>query len=127
MKASYLVFGMALLTANRGLAQAPNAACSPKVHLVFQVEKSVRPVADSAPGPRLTGTAERRPENLVQFVVDTTGSAEMASFQVLRAADSSLVRQLREQLPARRFVPAEIKSCRVRQMYQTGVAPVRGQ
>ena len=122
MKRRFLEIGIVLLVATKVHAQTPAAPCSPKQYLEFQVERKVRPVADSTPGPRLTGTEQRQPVNLVQFVVDTAGSAEMASFQVLRMADSSLVRQLWEQLPARRFVPAQIKECRVRQIYQTGVS-----
>lgn len=110
---------LALVPAARLGAQAAAAPCATQPFFEFQVEQPARALDDTVKGPRLID--ERRPANLVQFIVDTTGHVELASFRVLAMDDRALVRRLREQLPDRHFAPARIGACAVRQLVQTGV------
>jgi len=53
-----------------------------------------------------------------QYVVDTTGFADTASFRVLRATNQGFVDAVREALPYMRFKPAKIGPLRVRQLVE---------
>lgn len=96
-------------------------ACPVQVFSAQQVERAVRPVADTG-APRFVGVAGPASATMVQFVVDTTGRAEPTSFRVMQGADSALVQAVRATLERRRFVPARAAGCAVRQVFQTWVA-----
>lgn len=57
-------------------------------------------------------------EVLVQFVVDTTGRAEMSTFKVLKSTNDLFTASVREALPEMRFVPAKVKDRKVKQLAQ---------
>lgn len=54
----------------------------------------------------------------VQFVVDTTGVADTATFSVLAATHPSFAESVRQTLPAMRFRPAILQRHKVRQLVQ---------
>lgn len=53
-----------------------------------------------------------------RYVVDTTGFADTASFQVLRATRQEFADAVRDALPYMRFSPAKIGSMKVRQLVE---------
>jgi protein TonB len=85
-----------------------------------QVEKPVAPL----PGghgplyPDMLRAAGIEGTVLAQFVVDTTGRADIASFTVLRADNALFAAAVRTALPQMRFLPAEVGGHKVRQMVQ---------
>jgi len=86
----------------------------------FQVEKPVGAMPGSA-GPRYpdilrSGGVEG--QVLAQFVVDTTGRIEVASFRVLRSDHAMFEQAVRSALPNMRFLPAEIGGRKVKQLVQ---------
>ena len=90
------------------------------VFFEFQVEKQVAPLPGN-PAPRYPDEARKRGlegEALVQFVVDTTGSAELWTFKVLRATDPMFVTAVRTALATMKFYPAEIRGRKVPQLVQ---------
>ena len=86
----------------------------------FQVTKQVMPLPNQQ-RPRYPDAMRREMiegEVLVQFVVDTLGQAEMATFKVLRSPHPELTRAVWTALPAMRFTPAELNHRKARQMVQ---------
>jgi protein TonB len=57
-------------------------------------------------------------EVLAQFVVDTTGRADMSTFKVLKSSHELFTQSVRNVLPNMRFYPAEIGGRKVKQMVQ---------
>ena len=55
---------------------------------------------------------------LVQFVVDTTGIADMRTFKVLRSTDHQFSLAVANVIPTYRFYPAQLGSCKVRMYVQ---------
>jgi TonB family protein len=89
-----------------------------KVFFEFQVEKQVETAAGS-PQPRYPAALKQanvQGEVLVQFVVDTTGRADMRTFKVLRSSDNGFTQAVRDVLPRMQFNPAELHGVKVRQM-----------
>jgi protein TonB len=86
----------------------------------FQVEKP----AMAAPGstspryPDILRSAGVEGEALVQFVVDTTGRAEMNTFKVLKATHELFGAAVKNALPNMRFLPAEVGGKHVKQLVQ---------
>jgi protein TonB len=86
----------------------------------FQVEKQVT-TAPGSPQPRypdMLKSANVEGEVLAQFVVDTTGHAEMGTFKVLKSSHELFTQAVRNVLPNMRFYPAEIGGRKVKQMVQ---------
>jgi periplasmic protein TonB len=86
----------------------------------FQVEKQVQ-TAPGSPQPRypdMLKSANGEGEVLAQFVVDTTGRAEMNTFKVLKSSHELFTQSVRNVLPNMRFYPAEIGGRKVKQMVQ---------
>jgi protein TonB len=86
----------------------------------FQVEKQVQTAAGS-PQPRypeMLKSANIEGEVLAQFVVDTTGRAEMGTFKVLKSSHDGFTQAVRNVLPNMKFYPAEIGGRKVKQMVQ---------
>jgi protein TonB len=86
----------------------------------FQVEKPAAS-APGSPGPRYpdilrSGGVEG--EVLAQFVVDTTGRVEVATFRVLRSTHALFEQAVRSSLPNMRFLPAEVSGRKVKQLVQ---------
>jgi TonB family protein len=97
---------------------AATAAASPMFE--FQVEKPATPV----PG----NTSPKYPDQLrtagiggvvvAKFVVDTTGRADMGTFQAIKSDHDLFAHSVRQSLPDMRFVPAEVAGHRVKQLMQ---------
>jgi len=86
----------------------------------FQVEKPVGAMPGSQ-GPRYpdilrSGGVEG--QVLAQFVVDTTGRVEVATFRVLRSDHAMFEQAVRSALPNMRFLAAEIGGRKVKQLVQ---------
>lgn len=52
------------------------------------------------------------------YVVDTTGFADVSSFEVIRATHPGFVQAVRDALPHMRFSPAKIGAVHVRQLVE---------
>ena len=86
----------------------------------FQVEKQVAPLPNN-PGPRypdMLRSANVEGEVLAQFVVDTTGRAEMSSFKVLKSSHDLFTNAVKSALVNMRFYPAEVGGRKVKQLVQ---------
>lgn len=96
------------------------APVTDQAYFDFQVEKQVAPAPGNA-GPRypdMLRSANVEGEVLVQFVVDTTGRAEMGTFKVLKSSHDLFTNSVRQALSAMRFYPAEIGGRKVKQLVQ---------
>jgi hypothetical protein len=96
---------------------------SPKlsdVMTVLEVDSAVARDPNSAAPPYPPDMLKEHIEGSasVQFIVDTTGVADTASFQILAATHPAFARSVRETLPLMRFHPAVLQSRKVRQLVQ---------
>jgi protein TonB len=123
MRAFTLVVMLAALAtpaavhAQAGKAGGPN---QDQPYFEFQVEKPVL-ARDGNPHPRYPASLQNRGVNgevLAQFVVDTTGRADVSTFEVLKSSDEAFTRSVREVLPRLRFYPAEVGGRKVKQLVQ---------
>lgn len=86
----------------------------------FQVEKPVM----TAPGsqqpryPDILKSAGVEGEVLAQFVVDTTGRAEVNTYKVLKTSHELFASAVKNALPNMRFLPAEVGGHKVKQLVQ---------
>lgn len=91
-----------------------------QTYFEFQVEKQV----SSVPGtvnlryPDMLRSANVEGEVLVQFVVDTTGRADMSQFKVLKSSHDLFTNAVKNALTSMRFYPAEIGGKKVKQLVQ---------
>ena len=86
----------------------------------FQVEKQVAPMPNNA-GPRypdMLRSANVEGEVLAQFVVDTTGRADMSTFKVLKSTNDLFTNSVKNVLPKWHFYPAETGGRKVKQVVQ---------
>jgi TonB family protein len=86
----------------------------------FQVEKQVQ-TAPGSPQPQYPAalkSAKVEGDVLVQFVVDTTGRAEISTFKVLKADNQQFTDAVKTALPRMRFTPAEVGGRKVKQLVQ---------
>ncbi len=91
-----------------------------QAYFEFQVEKQVAPQPGN-PGPRypdMLRSANVEGEVLAQFVVDTTGRADMGTFKVLKSSHDLFTNAVRAALPNMRFYAAEIGGRKVKQLVQ---------
>jgi periplasmic protein TonB len=91
-----------------------------QAYFEFQVEKQVAP-ASGNPGPRypdMLRSANVEGEVLAQFVVDTTGRADMGTFKILKSSHDLFTNSVRSVLPNMRFYAAEIGGRKVKQLVQ---------
>jgi len=91
-----------------------------QTYFEFQVEKQVSPFPNN-PTPRypdMLRSANVEGEVLAQFIVDTTGRADMSSFKVLKATHELFTNAVKATLPQMRFYPAEVGGKKVRQHVQ---------
>jgi len=86
----------------------------------FQVEKQVQQIP--GPGavryPDMLRSANVEGEVLAQFVVDTTGRAEMSTFKVLKSSHDLFTAAVKNALPQMKFYPAEVGGRKVKQVVQ---------
>jgi periplasmic protein TonB len=91
-----------------------------QTYFEFQVEKQ----AGTMPGtrgpnyPDMLRNAGVEGEVVVQFVVDTTGRADMSTYRVVRSTHELFSNAVRQNLPGIRFYPAEVGGRKVRQHVQ---------
>ena len=86
----------------------------------FQVEKQVAALPDN-PRPRypdMLRSANVEGEVLAQFVVDTTGRAEMNTFKVLKSSHDLFTNSVKSALANMKFYPAEVGGRKVKQLVQ---------
>jgi protein TonB len=86
----------------------------------FQVEKPVLP-REGNPTPKfpeILRSANVTGEVVAQFVVDTTGRAEMRTFKALSSSHELFTAAVRNVLPSMRFYPAETGGRKVKQLVQ---------
>ena len=98
------------------------AACRGAVRCGFQVEKQAATVPGTLHA-RYPAYLRGRPgvgdgRVTVQFVVDTSGHADMAKFRVLEASNQEFVPEVRLALARAQFYPAEVAHRHVRQLVQ---------
>ena len=86
----------------------------------YQVEQPVLAAGGNrAPEyPEALEKAHVEGEVLVQFVVNSDGSADMGSFKVLKSSHALFTKAVKDVLPSMRFVPAEVGGRAVRQLVQ---------
>jgi len=86
----------------------------------FQVEKPVvmAPGAQGPQYPDMLRTAGIEGTVLAQFVVDTTGRAEMNTFKVLKSDNAQFANAVKNALQRMRFLPAEVGGRKVKQLVQ---------
>ena len=102
---------------DKGVGEKP---VSDQPFFEFQVEKPVSALPGS-PAPRypdILRQAGVEGDVLAQFVVDTTGRAEMGSYKVLKESHALFGAAVKNALPAMRFIPAEVGGRKVRQLVQ---------
>lgn len=86
----------------------------------FQVEKPVvmAPGAQGPAYPDMLRTAGIEGTVLAQFVVDTTGRADMSTFKALKSDNDLFTTSVKNALQRMRFLPAEVGGRRVKQLVQ---------
>ena len=97
----------------------PQPVNSDQPFFEFQVEKP----ADKLTGPQPTYPDILRSANvagrvIAQFVVDTTGRAEMGTFKALESDHELFTAAVKRVLPGWRFIPAETGGRKVKQLVQ---------
>lgn len=90
------------------------------VYSVLQVDTAVARTASSAAPAYPLKLLEQHVQGFVnaQYVVDTTGFADTASFTVIFSTNKEFVTAVKEALPYMRFHPAKIGALKVRQLVQ---------
>jgi periplasmic protein TonB len=98
----------------------PAPANDNQTYFEFQVEKQVAPYpSNSAPRyPDMLRSANVEGEVLAQFVVDTTGRADMSTFKILKSTHDLFTNAVKAALPNMKFYPAEVGGKHVKQLVQ---------
>jgi TonB family protein len=101
-----------------GLARTPTSPDN--LYFEFQVDKQavLIPGAGGLKYPDALRAQNVGGEVLTQFVVDSTGTPEAASFKILRTSNSLFTQAVRDALPLMHFTPAERAGVKVRQLVQ---------
>ena len=91
-----------------------------QTYFEFQVEKQVSQFPGNSPPryPDMLRSANVEGEVLAQFVVDTTGKADMREFKVLKSTHDLFTNAVRAALPQMKFYPAEVGGKKVKQLVQ---------
>ena len=100
--------------------KAPVVTDQNQTFFEFQVEKPVSqiPGAGSPRYPDMLRSAGVEGEVLAQFVVDTSGRADVGTFKVLKTTHDLFATAVRNALPQMRFSPAEVGGRKVKQLVQ---------
>lgn len=99
---------------------AAQQATGEQTYFEFQVEKPARHAPGSA-APRYPPelkAAGVEGEVLAQFVVDTLGQPLLHTFRVLKSSHGEFTESIKTALPGLKFVPAELRGRKVRQLVQ---------
>ncbi len=104
----------------KGVEGGTGPVISDQPYFDFQVEKAAAaiPGSGSPAYPEMLKSSGVEGEALVQFIVDTTGRAELGSFKVLKASHDAFGQAVKAALPRMRFLPAEIGGRKVRMLVQ---------
>lgn len=104
----------------KGVVGGTPQPVSDQPYFEFQVEKQVAPVPTNSPPryPDMLRSANVEGEVLAQFVVDTTGRAEMNTFKVLKSSHDLFTNSVKQALGNMRFYPAEVGGRKVKQLVQ---------
>jgi len=119
-EADFSVKGVAGGFAKGVVGGTPQPINSDQTYFEFQVEKQVAP-APGNPSPRypdMLRSANVEGEVLAQFVVDTTGKADMSTFKVLKETHALFTQAVKTALPQMRFYAAEVGGKKVKQLVQ---------
>jgi TonB family protein len=105
------------------VASTPPVAGAPNgdsVFTILEVDTAVvRSQTSAAPAyPMELLTKKIEGTVLARYIVDTTGFADTASFEVIRSTHPGFIAAVKEALPYMRFSPAKIGSLRVRQLVE---------
>src|SRR5947199_7057640 len=112
--------GVAGGTAKGIVGGTPQPVNDSQTYFEFQVEKQVAVTPDN-PRPRypdMLRSSNVEGEVLAQFVVDTTGRAEMNTFKVLKSSHDLFTNSVKSALANMRFYPAEVGGRKVKQLVQ---------
>lgn len=104
----------------RGVVGGTGPVNKDQPYFEFQVEKPVL-AKEGNPNPvypSMLESARVAGEVMAQFVVDTTGRAEMGSFQVLKSTNELFTAAVKSVLPKWHFYAAEVGGRKVRQVVQ---------
>jgi protein TonB len=112
--------GVAGGTAKGIVGGTPQPINDNQTYFEFQVEKQVAPYpTNQAPRyPDMLRSANVEGEVLAQFVVDTTGHADMREFKILKSTHDLFTAAVKSALPQMRFYPAEVGGHKVKQLVQ---------
>lgn len=112
--------GVAGGTAKGIVGGTPTPVNDNQTYFEFQVEKQVTPDPRNAPPryPDMLRSANVEGEVLAQFVVDTTGRADMSTFKILKSTHDLFTNAVKAALPNMRFFPAEVGGKHVKQLVQ---------
>jgi len=101
-------------------AELPPSVGPDSVYSVLDVDTAVARSASSAAPAYPLKLLEQHIMGYVnaRYVVDTTGFADTASFQVMKATNPEFIDAVREALPYMRFQPAKIGPLKVRQLVE---------
>ena len=103
-----------------GIGKGVGSGPADQTYFEFQVEKQVSTVPGSGNlrYPDMLRSANVEGEVLVQFVVDTTGRADLNTFKVLKSSHDLFTNAVKNALAQMRFYPAEIGGRKVKQLVQ---------
>lgn len=110
----------AIATAPQALEQLPPIALGDSIKTELEVDSAAIRTEDGV-APRYPAALLRRKVEgavLVQYVVDTLGRADTATFRVIMATHPEFARAVKASLPDMRFRPAVMASKRVAQLVQ---------
>ncbi|HKO16053.1 MAG TPA: energy transducer TonB [Gemmatimonadaceae bacterium] len=104
----------------KGVVGGTPQPVSDQPYFEFQVEKQVAAMpGQAAPRyPDMLRSANVEGEVLAQFVVDTSGRAEMNTFKVLKSSHDLFTNSVKNALANMRFYPAEVGGRKVKQLVQ---------
>jgi protein TonB len=105
---------------DKGVVGGKAPPVSDQPYFEFQVEKPVvqAPGSTQPRYPDILRQAGVEGEVLAQFVVDTTGRAEVGTFKVLKTSHDLFASAVKNALPGMRFIPAEVGGRKVKQLVQ---------
>ena len=100
--------------------QRPSLASIDSVYTELEVDTAAARYDGSAAPPYPPTMLEQRKEGqvVVQYVIDSTGIADLASFMVMQSTHADFTKSVRSTLPFMRFRAAKIGPRKVRQLVQ---------
>ena len=109
----------------KGVEGAPPAPITDagQTFFEFQVEKPVAQINQVAPTyPSMLQSQGVTGQVIAQFVVDTTGRADVSTFKAIESSHDQFTAAVRNALPRMRFQPAEVGGRKVKQLVQQAFA-----